>query len=463
MGRVERHRVLQLGPRGANEPLRRLPGHRGRDHRTRPGRRPPSDRCAPRAPSSSASPMTSRRACARRTRSHPVLGLVLGRRAGSAVAVIDGLPPGQSEDRLKAIAAAAASSGSVAMFHVVGSTPEAPTLDEATPRQRRQPRRRSRSAELRAARDELTSGAGESLAAISLGTPHASVDGARALRDRCWTGGASMPGSSASFPPAATSWPRPRSAGLPAGCGTAGVELLVDTCSYIAPILRQRRRSGHDRLGKVGLLRPGQHRCGGRLRLDRGVHRAPRSPGASSATTACGVAGVTVSRSDRARPRRGLSLWGGMDPATGQIIDATIRSAAPSSPGASSSCRPRRGPRPRRIGPGRGRPGRHRAGGDPPRRAGPHPVDRRGGRRGALRRPGADRGRQPAADPRRRSATATVVAIGPARRCPRSRLGAPLAEETDRWMPGQRWRPRTPRSRRSCATRRRRDPRRISS
>ena len=38
----------------------------------------------------------------------------------------------QPEDRLKAIAAAAASSGSVAMFHVVGSTPEAPTLEAAT-------------------------------------------------------------------------------------------------------------------------------------------------------------------------------------------------------------------------------------------------------------------------------------------------------------------------------------------
>ena len=61
----------------------------------------------------------------------PVLGLVLGRRAGSNVAVIDGLAPGQSEDRLKALGAAAASSGSVAMFHVVGSTAEAPTLDAA--------------------------------------------------------------------------------------------------------------------------------------------------------------------------------------------------------------------------------------------------------------------------------------------------------------------------------------------
>ena len=58
-------------------------------------------------------------------------GIVLGRRAGSRVAAIEGLPAGQSEDRLKAIGAAAASSGAVAMFHVIGSTPEAPTLDDA--------------------------------------------------------------------------------------------------------------------------------------------------------------------------------------------------------------------------------------------------------------------------------------------------------------------------------------------
>ena len=51
--------------------------------------------------------------------------------AGSRVAAIVGLPAHQPEDRLKALAAAAASSGSVAMFHVVGSTPEAPTLEAA--------------------------------------------------------------------------------------------------------------------------------------------------------------------------------------------------------------------------------------------------------------------------------------------------------------------------------------------
>ena len=50
LGRVERDRLLQLGPGRAHESIRRLPRHRGRDHRARPGCRPPPNRCAPRHP-----------------------------------------------------------------------------------------------------------------------------------------------------------------------------------------------------------------------------------------------------------------------------------------------------------------------------------------------------------------------------------------------------------------------------
>ena len=70
-------------PRRANEPLRRLPRHRGRDHRPRPGRRPPSDRCAPRHPRAPARRRRPGRSCATSDALAPVLGLVLGRRAGS--------------------------------------------------------------------------------------------------------------------------------------------------------------------------------------------------------------------------------------------------------------------------------------------------------------------------------------------------------------------------------------------
>jgi predicted aconitase len=166
----------------------------------------------------------------------PVLGLILGRRAGSAVSAIDGLPAGQSEDRLKAIAAAAASSGSVAMFHVVGSTPEAATLDNAT-QGISAPTEEVTLSQLRAARDELTSGAGQSLAAVSLGTPHASLDEleryATLLAGRRVDAGIECLVSTGRDVLAAA-----EKRGLVRRLRDAGVELLVDTCSYIALILR---------------------------------------------------------------------------------------------------------------------------------------------------------------------------------------------------------------------------------
>jgi len=54
------------------------------------------------------------------------VGHTTGRRCGGLVPAIVGLPPGISEDDLKALGAAAASSGAVALFHVAGCTPEAP-------------------------------------------------------------------------------------------------------------------------------------------------------------------------------------------------------------------------------------------------------------------------------------------------------------------------------------------------
>jgi len=61
----------------------------------------------------------------------PVLGYFLGATAQSKIPVIDGLLPETTEDQLKALGAAAASSGATALFHAVGVTPEAPTLAAA--------------------------------------------------------------------------------------------------------------------------------------------------------------------------------------------------------------------------------------------------------------------------------------------------------------------------------------------
>ena len=60
----------------------------------------------------------------------PAIGYLVGERCGNRVPVLLGLGEAD-EDGLKALGAAAASSGTVALFHAVGITPEAPTLEAA--------------------------------------------------------------------------------------------------------------------------------------------------------------------------------------------------------------------------------------------------------------------------------------------------------------------------------------------
>jgi hypothetical protein len=105
---------------------------------------------------------------------YPVLGHFLGQVAGTEVAVITGLDDRADEDRLKALGAAAASSGAVAMFHVVGVTPEAETLSAAIGREGPDRMVTVDLDRLSAARASLDMGGGH-LAAVSVGTPHISL------------------------------------------------------------------------------------------------------------------------------------------------------------------------------------------------------------------------------------------------------------------------------------------------
>jgi predicted aconitase len=92
------------------------------------------------------------------------------------VAVIAGLPAGVPEDRLKALGAAAASTGAVGLFHVAGSTPEAPTVEAALGG--RPPARTVLvSPEMvRQARDRLSTVQAEAIDAVAIGSPHLSRD-----------------------------------------------------------------------------------------------------------------------------------------------------------------------------------------------------------------------------------------------------------------------------------------------
>jgi predicted aconitase len=104
-----------------------------------------------------------------------VLGHLVGKLAQDRIPVIDGVVVQPAEDHLKAFAAAAASSGQVALFHMVGVTPEAPTLDAAFQGRESMRTVDITTADLRAARRELTTADGRELDMVILGSPHFSL------------------------------------------------------------------------------------------------------------------------------------------------------------------------------------------------------------------------------------------------------------------------------------------------
>lgn len=107
---------------------------------------------------------------------YPVLGTFLGRAAGSTVVVIEGLQDCTTEDRLKALGAAAASAGGVGLFHVVGVTPEAPDLATALGHQPPQQRITLTHQEVQATLARLsTAGATDRIDAVAIGSPHLSL------------------------------------------------------------------------------------------------------------------------------------------------------------------------------------------------------------------------------------------------------------------------------------------------
>jgi predicted aconitase len=183
------------------------------------------------------------------------VGHIIGRRCGGLIPAIVGLPLGLSEDELKALGAAAASSGAVALFHVVGLTPEAPDLATACGGLEPELRLQLTAEDLRQAARSLSSVAnGAPLGAVSLGTPHFSIDqfarllplldGARPLVDvyvncsRATLGEVRKRG-----------WEEPLRA--------ARVTLIADTCVYVSALIRADVGTVMTNSGKCAYYAPG--------------------------------------------------------------------------------------------------------------------------------------------------------------------------------------------------------------
>jgi predicted aconitase len=186
---------------------------------------------------------------------YAALGHVVGGRAGGRVPVVLGLPPEHAtEERLKALGAAAASSGAVAMFHAVGVTPEASTVEDALGGRPAEDTVEVGPADLRAARDELGPTRGGRLDAVSVGTPHLSLREVEELAGLVSNDPPRVPlyASTARDVLAAAD-----ERGLADSLREAGARLVVDTCTYVTPLLEPGTRVVMTNSGKWAYYAPG--------------------------------------------------------------------------------------------------------------------------------------------------------------------------------------------------------------
>jgi predicted aconitase len=112
-----------------------------------------------------------------------LIGAWLGRTVEGRIAAFEGLGH-PTDDQLKAMGAAAASTGAVGLFHVIGTTPEAPTRDAAFGG--KGPREvikltRDALAGVRSFLSTASCAPGDSIDAVAIGSPHLSVDELRRL------------------------------------------------------------------------------------------------------------------------------------------------------------------------------------------------------------------------------------------------------------------------------------------
>jgi predicted aconitase len=188
------------------------------------------------------------------------LGFAVGRTVGEEVCILSGIDPVLvTEDRLKALGASAASSGGVALFHVAGATPESVLAGDGWPLSGT-PRVPITTSVLRAARDELTTATtatgAESLDAVSLGTPHFSLTEFQALAAALADGAPFAPTCSVFISTSRDVLASARAAGYAEVAEAAGAKLVVDTCTYLVPILADSVRTAMTPSGKWAWYAP---------------------------------------------------------------------------------------------------------------------------------------------------------------------------------------------------------------
>ena len=163
-----------------------------------------------------------------------LLGHYIGSHCGGRVPAIAGLADDCNLDDLKAISAAGSSSGSVPLFHAVGITPEAATLEQAFHGEDITEVVQISMADLRQARAELGENSPRPLAGIALGTPHFSLtefDRLVGLLD----GRSIAPGLACYLTTSRHVHAQAQEKGWIEPLERAGIRIITDTCTYFSP------------------------------------------------------------------------------------------------------------------------------------------------------------------------------------------------------------------------------------
>ncbi len=184
----------------------------------------------------------------------PVIGALFGKRVGDTIGAIDGLGGFASEDRMKAFGAAAGSFGSVALFHIIGATPEAATQEEAFQQVEPDEVVQIGPAEVRQALDWLSTSTGGHVSAIGIGSPHLSLAEFESLL-------AALRGRKVQMPFYANTGrhvvKRLDELGFLKQLDEAGIIIIADTCIVTTPIIADKQGVLMTNSGKFAHYAPG--------------------------------------------------------------------------------------------------------------------------------------------------------------------------------------------------------------
>ncbi len=164
----------------------------------------------------------------------PVLGSMIGRLVGDTVCVVRGMPPSATDDQLKAFCAGVASTGAVGLVHIAGVTPEAPDLATALGHVPAVKIIKVTHDMVIEARDRLSLASAGPIDSMALGSPHFSYDECQTFLK--------LAGDQSFVVPVYICMGRHtleqlQLDGSDIQLVELGVELVIDTCVVVTPIL----------------------------------------------------------------------------------------------------------------------------------------------------------------------------------------------------------------------------------